>query len=148
MISRIVVVSTALLVGGFCAGDGKQDVKKDDKDQLQGEWVVVSVEVSTLDKSEVLKGKKLVVKGDELTAPSKTDEMPKFKFKLDAGTNPKQIDLTFDAGGKDLTFAGIYKIEGDTFTICRSAAPGGARPMDYKGAPGIFLMVCKRAEKK
>jgi uncharacterized protein (TIGR03067 family) len=130
-----------LLAGGFCAGDDTKDGKKDDKDQFQGEWVVVSAEVSGKE-SAGIKDKKLVLKGDEWTPPSRG--RLKFKFKLDAAKDPKQLDLMADVGGKEQTWSGIYKLDGDTFTFCRSAGPGGERPKEFKGGAGVFLMVCKR----
>lgn len=141
MIARFVVASIVLMVGGFCAGDDK----KDDKDQLQGEWVVVSAEVAGKE-AEGLKGKKLVVKGDGWTPPS--GGTLKFKFKIDATKKPKQLDLMADLDGNERTWPGIFKIDGDTFTFCRSAGPGGERPTEFKGGEGVGLIVFKRAEKK
>jgi uncharacterized protein (TIGR03067 family) len=127
-----------LLAAGLCAGDDK----KDDKDLLQGQWVIVSANLRGKE-ADRLKGGKLVVKGDEwiLTGPA---QEPKVKFKLDASTNPKQLDLTRG----ELTRPGIYKIDGDTLTFCRSLVEGGDRPTEFKGGPGVALMVYKRAEKK
>src|SRR5262245_56018434 len=113
MIARFVVMCVVLSAGGLCAGDDTKGEKKDDKDQLQGEWVVVKAEVAGKELAS-LKDKKLVVKGDEWTAP--TGRELTFKFKLDAAKNPKQIDLKLDAGGAEMTLPGIYKIEGDTLT--------------------------------
>ena len=145
MIARLVMASMVLLVGEFCAGDNKKETQKDDKDQLQGEWVVVSAEVGGR-QVEGLQDKKLVVKGDEWIAP--TVGTRQFKFKIDAAKKPKQLDLVSDVGGKQQTWAGIYKIEGDTLTFCRSARPGGERPTKFKGGEAVGLMVFKRAEKK
>jgi uncharacterized protein (TIGR03067 family) len=91
------------LASGFSAADDK----KDGKDQLQGEWVVVSTELGGK-KAEATKDRKLVVNGDEWTAPIGR----KFKFKVDATKNPKQLDLTgsLRKGGQEQTWAGIYKI--------------------------------------
>jgi uncharacterized protein (TIGR03067 family) len=145
MIARFAVACVVLLVGGFCAGDDKKQDKKDDKEQLQGEWVVVLAQ-SSGKQSERIKDKKLVVKGDDWTPPS--GGRLKFRFKLDAGKKPKQLDLMAELDGQEQTWPGIYKIDGDTFTFCRSAGPGGERPTEFKGGPGVFLMTCKRAEKK
>lgn len=141
MIARFAVASVVLLVGGFCIGDDK----KSDKDLLQGEWVVVSAEIAGR-KAERLEGKKLVVKGDDWTPP--TGGKIKMKFKLDDAKTPKHLDLVGDVDGNERTWPGIYKIEGNTFTFCRSAGPGGERPTEFKSGDGASLMVFKRAEKK
>jgi uncharacterized protein (TIGR03067 family) len=139
-----VMTTVALLFGGFCIGDDKKDEKKDDKDLLQGEWVVVSTELNGV---EVGRGKerKLAVKGDEWTAPSNNGV---FKFKIDATKNPKQLDLIRTSPtGTENTWHGIFKIEGDTLTFCRSHGAGGERPKEFKAAEGNFLMICTRAAK-
>ena len=140
MVTRFVTASVVVLItAGFCAGDGKKDDQKDDKARLQGEWPVVSLEVSGK-KSDGLKGKKLVVKEDEWTAPGGL----KFKIKLDTTKNPKQIDHTSEDG--KVTLLGIYKIEGDTLTLCQSRV-GGERPTEFKAGPMVLLMVYKREGK-
>jgi uncharacterized protein (TIGR03067 family) len=137
----VLVVSVILLAGGICEGDDKKD-GKEDKDKLQGEWAVVSIGVSGMNTEDV-KGLKLVVKGDEWTAPSGG----MFKFKIDATRNPKHLDLMSEKGGKESTWAGIYKIEGDTLTFCRCKGAGGERPTEFKGGSATFLLVCKRTGK-
>jgi uncharacterized protein (TIGR03067 family) len=137
MTARFVTAAVVLLAAGFCLGG---DNKKDDKDRLQGEWVVVSAELDGKE-TKGLQGRKLVVKGDAWTAPTGTE----FKFKIDAAKSPKRLDLTADLGGGEQTWPGIYKIEGDTLTFCRSQGPGGERPTEMKAGPGVALMVFKRA---
>lgn len=142
---RLVMASMALalMIGGPCAADDGKDQSKGDRDRLQGEWVVSSVDV---DGDEVAdrKGRKLVIKGDDWAAPSGT----KLKFRLNAAKDPKQLDLRLDQPEDDQSWSGIYKIDGDTLIFCRPRAAGGARPADFKGGPMIFRMVCRRAEKK
>ena len=63
MLARLVLASMLLAVTGLCTADDKKDEKKkDDKDLIQGEWVVVD---STIQQQI---GKKIVVKGDEWTS--------------------------------------------------------------------------------
>jgi uncharacterized protein (TIGR03067 family) len=67
--------------------------------------------------------------------------------RLHPGQRPKAIDLTLAAGpDKGKTFLGIYKLEGDTYTICRPVDPGKERPTAFATRPGsgLMLVVWKR----
>ncbi len=139
MIARCLVVVAGILLASGIAPAHQQ---KDDKDALQGEWTVVSTEVNGKD-YPANKGKKLVVKGDEWTAPGGGE----FKFKVDGTKTPKQLDLYLSSKIVDLTWAGIFKIEGDTLTFCRPSTAGDERPKEFKGGEGMFLMVLKRPGK-
>jgi uncharacterized protein (TIGR03067 family) len=136
MIARYVVMVSAILVlaGGSSAGDKKND----DQKQLQGKWKVLSSEIS----GKKIKGGErfLVIKGNEWTAPVGA----MFTFKIDPTKKPKELDLLGRNGG---TWRGIYKIEGDSLTFCRSHGSGGERPKEFKGGEGVVLFVYKRAEK-
>ncbi len=143
LIARFAMASVVLLPAGFCAGDNKKGDKKDDKDLLQGEWQVVSTELRGKN-VEKNKDRKVVVKGDEWAYLG--GEL-KFKFRIDATKKPKQLDLTRSLQFGKKTWAGIYKIEGDTLTFCRSAEAGGERPTEFKGGPAVALIVFKRARK-
>jgi uncharacterized protein (TIGR03067 family) len=138
MIARSVVMISAilLLAGGVSAG-GNQ---KDDKDVLQGAWAIVSQEVSGIKATEdaVKLRKPLVVKGDTWTRPSGEQ----LTFKIDPAKNPKELDVI--QSGTGATWRGIYKIEGDTLTVCRSQGANLDRPKEFKGGKGVALMVYKR----
>ncbi len=137
MTARYVAVFSAILLAGVVrAGDDK----KDDKDKLQGEWMVVSMEVSGKQVANV-KDLKVVVQDNEWTSPQGL----KFTFVIDATTSPKQLDLQSKMGGR--TWPGIYKIDGDRLTFCRSQGSGGERPTKFKGGPGVVLFQFKRLAK-
>jgi uncharacterized protein (TIGR03067 family) len=140
MTARVVVLFVLLSLGGYCAGGDKKNDTKSDQDLLQGEWTVVSIEMSGKNRANVT-NMKLVIKGDDWTPPQ---GMLRFTFKLDTTKSPKWLTLATEKGKE---WQGIYKIEADTFTFCRSAGSGGERPTEFKGGPGVFLMVCKRAGK-
>jgi uncharacterized protein (TIGR03067 family) len=150
MIGRFLVPLTAiaLAVGGL----GAQDDKKGDKDKLQGEWTLVKLERPGEKKSgAIIKNSKLVVKGEEWLATFNGKEV-KWTVKLDAAKSPKEIDFTQD--GTTFRTLGIYKLDGDTLTVCRAAnragnpSGGGERPKELKARDGVYYYVYKRAEKK
>jgi uncharacterized protein (TIGR03067 family) len=62
---------------------------------------------------------------------------------IDLTASPKTMDLTFTEGpqtGK--TALGIYKVEGDTYRLCR-AAPG--KPTPAQSEPNRFCLLSARA---
>ena len=68
-------------------------------------------------------------------------------FKVDPSKKPRAIDLTVAEGPeKGKTYHGIYKLEGDTYTICRNVEPGKERPGEFVTRPdsGLMLVVWKR----
>jgi uncharacterized protein (TIGR03067 family) len=59
--------------------------------------------------------------------------------KIDPTASPATIDIAFTGGeGKGGTALGIYKLEGNVLTICRSA-PGKPRPTEFSSNPGSGL---------
>jgi uncharacterized protein (TIGR03067 family) len=120
---------------------------------LQGTWALQSLQidgqampVDALKGGRPALGPRLVVAGERYTLY--LAGKPVFlRCKLDPAHTPGWIDLTFFRGpAKGKVFRGIYKLEGDRFTICRATEPGKGRPAAFATGPksGLILGVWKR----
>lgn len=122
-----------------------QDAKKD-LDQLQGEWMMHSREANG--KPSTNTNWKLTIKGDQwtVTRPDGGTAAIQATIKLDPAKNPKEIDLMYKRG---VSSPGIYKLEGDTLTLCRPGPSMNAeRAKEFKttGSPNEII-VWKRTVK-
>lgn len=102
-------------------------------DKLQGEWTMTAREIRG-EKSDdsAIKQFKLTIQGNQWIATStRPNSNPsKMTIQVDPASSPKTIDLTISNGSALL---GIYKLDGDTLTVCRSAATGDVeRPQEFK----------------
>ena len=138
-----------LLPLSLLAAEAAQDTAKEDLKKLEGAWVMVSGEDKGEKLSEqTIKSAKLTLVGDKHTVKVGTDTIIG-THKLDPSKKPKEIDAMDTEGPfKDKTGLGIYKLEGDQFTVC-FAPPGKDRPKEFttKSGSGQLLHVWKRDKK-
>ena len=117
-----------------------------DLDKLQGTWNVTSLETdgqtmpaTVFDKAQI------VVEGNKFTSLG-MGATYEGTVKLDLASKPKAFDLLFSAGhAKGHRNLGIYKLDGDTWTICL-ATRGKKRPEKFATAPesGLALETLER----
>src|SRR5262249_26977952 len=128
----------ALLIavaGLLIAAEAREDASKDLK-KMEGTWVMVSGE----DKGEKLpektiKNARLTIKGNKHTVKVGEDTIIG-THKLNPEKKPREIDATDTEGPfKGKTTLGIYKLEGDVFTVC-FAPPDKDRPKDFTSKSG------------
>jgi uncharacterized protein (TIGR03067 family) len=112
-----------LFAGLLLAADAPADATKKDLDKLQGTWELVPPEN---DVNAVVF--KVEFKGDKFRVIYPDGGELKGTFKLDASTDPKLIDFTLKDRGD---FEGIYKLDGDKFTVCVSEPCAKQRPSEF-----------------
>jgi uncharacterized protein (TIGR03067 family) len=141
---HFLTILTAVLLLGAAPG---RDTARGDSESLEGTWSLVSVEINAQPLSmDKLKDSRLVVKGVSYSFRL-GDARLAMTYKLDPGKSPKTLDLTLTEGpDKGKTYHAIYRLEGDTLTICRSVEPDKERPTEFATMPGsgLMLVVWKR----
>ena len=140
------LVTLAFLFLG--AGLHGQDKPATDLDKLQGTWVPTSaVFDGTEAPAELLKERLWVITGSQLSELNKGRRESRGTLVLDPTKKPTALDVTYnDGAAKGQMGRAIYKIEGDSLTVCM-ALPG-ERPAEFasKRGAGLALMVFKRAK--
>jgi uncharacterized protein (TIGR03067 family) len=120
--------------------------KQTDVDRLQGTWRVIALELDgTAMPDDGFGDATITVHGTEFTSHG-LGESYAGSIRVIAGKSPKAFDLVFTAGPpQGLTNRGIYKLDGDTWTICL-ATRGDARPKRFatRADSGIALETLER----
>jgi uncharacterized protein (TIGR03067 family) len=141
----------ALTLGAVAAPGKDKKEDKDDAKAMEGEWKVTTWEQGgTALPAESLEGSTWTVKGDKYTfvMGGNTEEGT---FKLDPAKKPATIDLDITAGNcKGNNQVGIYKIDGDTITLCFNRPGATGRPTEFKSTEDgdTFIVTTLKRKKK
>ncbi len=127
-------VVLATVTAALAADPAKEDAAKADAAKLQGTWQVTKF----IDHSEEaapaaeIEHMAFEFKGDRVTMRrTKDDPGREGKYTLDPAKRPKSIDIDFGVPVSE----GIYKLDGDTLTIC---VVGGSRNGKTAARPTEF----------
>jgi uncharacterized protein (TIGR03067 family) len=131
--------------------DVKQALVDADRKELSGSWQAVAYALGGKKAPDTaMKDISLVFYADGKTKAIRDGKVfIASTTKIDPTQIPATIDMTYSEGEGDLkgkTALGIYKIEGNLLTICRSA-PGRPRPAEFSSNPGsgLTLMSYRKA---
>jgi uncharacterized protein (TIGR03067 family) len=129
---------------------GDEQARASDFAQLQGLWRIVSQERAGVVEERKRNVFWLQFSGDRFRYIAAQGAAPQgeWKFLLDPAASPKQIDA-FAIGSAEYSWAGIYRLEGDTLTLCIPVgnAKEATRPLAFAtGGTKHVLTVCKRAQ--
>jgi uncharacterized protein (TIGR03067 family) len=123
---------------------------KKDVNPLLGEWVGEKAETAGMPLPVPAGGMRMDFQPDgKLVIKEGTKGPEEAGYTANSKKDPHEIDLMPPAaGGKVMTMLGIYKVDGDTLTMCLAAT--GGRPTKFESAAGqaTILMTFKRAKKK
>jgi uncharacterized protein (TIGR03067 family) len=152
-------VPVILVVGILLAADTPKDAVKKEKEKLVGTWKVGSVEVNGKKvPPEQIKDYQFIFTTDSLTRKQGGKAESGSGYKLDPSKSPKWIDMTGITDGKEQSIPAVYKLDGDTLTLCfridykkKDGKPNEVqkRPKKLEGGEGSeqVLMVLKREKR-
>jgi len=136
----LLLVLTAALP--LAAQEAKDPGVKKALKELEGTWIVESA----VDSKEGIGGElgwEYVFAGEQVTRQNPRDgAMQVFAFKVDPSVAPKAFDLIWPK--EKFTLKSIYKIQGDTLTICMSKLRPDQRPAAFTDDIGYCLVILKR----
>jgi uncharacterized protein (TIGR03067 family) len=141
----------ALAVAGLLAADAPRDEANKEKQKIQATWQCTAAEVNGRKAPEAeVNALKLIFAGTEFTFKLPDGDVKGNVKMLDTTTESRLIDLDFKVGPIRGTLEGIYKVEGDTLTLCLHSMPDvKQRPAEFTGKEGSnqFLLVFRREKR-
>ena len=149
MIRVIALFACCVLLSSPAIGGKPDEATAKDLKAMVGKWKIEKAVLSGTDAIAFYKGLTVEIteEGKYMVALGELKDLG--KLALDPSRKPAAMDITGTKGpNKDKTVKAIYKIEGDTLTICY-ATGGDARPAKFESKPDSkqFLVVYKREKK-
>jgi uncharacterized protein (TIGR03067 family) len=136
-----------LAIGGFGGTDEPaKDAKKEAIDKLQGSYAIVVSEIRgrRMAREGLVSTDRTVFDGDKVIVMRGGKESHRSTIRIDSSKDPMWMDFEFiDPQGRKSVSEGIYKLDGDTLTIC-TALGGAKRPKVFLSTKENTLGVMKR----
>ena len=137
-----------LLLATTVAAPGGKDAEKA-PDALVGEWVAESL-VKGGKPAKVQEGTGMTFAPGGKAVLAERGKGVDATYTTDPKKDPPHIDLMVPGpdGGKGKGLSGVYRLDGDTLTLC--FGPEGDRPAGFDSPAGskLMLMVLKRKKKE
>jgi uncharacterized protein (TIGR03067 family) len=143
-------MNAAVLLGMVLAvgAPGDKDGPRKEPPSVVGEWDGEKAVRGGMERPMPEGGVKVTFTADgKLIFKEGTKDAAEGTYKVDAKKNPAEIDLT--PPKEEGTLVGIYKLDGDTLTICLSDKNSTDRPTKFESPDGtnVMLITLKRAKK-
>jgi len=123
---------------------------KADKEKIQGEWSLVSLEENGENQKvaeDSDKFIKLKIEGEKFHVTIGGNDHDA-TFVVDSAKKPKTIDITLKGGDQDgTTMKGFYELDGDNLKICIGSPQAPDRPTEFKSKDDVKVFTFKRAKK-
>lgn len=123
------------------------DAPKEDAQQIQGTWKVVSAEDSGRKApQDSIKDLRWTITRDAITYQV-ANRTTRWSYKLDPAKKPKWVDLTEDGRIR----VAIYDLNGDTLKVCFAEGFQKERPTAFESkanSPNDVLIVLKREKRE
>ena len=148
MIRLFALFACCLLHSSSSRGNKPDDAAAADLKALVGKWKLVKAEIGGKDSLALFKELKFeIAEGGKYTLELGVKD--EGTFTVDPSKKPAEMEIKgTDGPTKGKTIKAIYKIDGDTVTICYGLG-GGDRPTKFETKEGtkLFLAVYKREKK-
>ena len=145
MIARTMFLLVVVVVGLVGADD---PATTRGFETLQGTWTLVSSEIRGLKMAiDPSHHNEVIIDGDKLTATRGGKVSHTSTIRIDPSKTAMHMDTIFERDGIRSVGLAIYKLEGDTLTVC-SAFEGDERPERFESTEKTSLTVLKKAEPK
>jgi uncharacterized protein (TIGR03067 family) len=137
---KIWMLLLAVFVSSHAAAAEKENLPAGDLGRLQGRWKAMAGPRKEIRVVLEIKGRDVSV---DIKTPKGLDFQAQGELDLNESTSPRSLDWRRFSGPDQQPLpdiAAVYKIEGDTFTVCNGGVHG-SRPKDFKPGEGVLADV-------